>query len=266
MTTPDRSPGSIFRYPRYCAIGYQWNTAAECDFLEQCLPKGASPSSTRVLDIGCGAGRHMLELARRGYAVTGFDVRPEMVEFVREAAAKAHLKVEVSVGDLHRVAVPGTFQLAICVMDTFRFLLTNDAIIRHLQQVGERLTPGGLYVTDFWIPMRWDQMANEVYQWEQEKDETKVRVFYLQHPESIDPVQQTFEDQLVFSIEEGEETQEIQGERTRTRLLMPQEFLALVEASGVFERVAMLSDFDAGKPLDASSDTWRMITVLKKRD
>jgi hypothetical protein len=113
--------------------------------------------------------------------------------------------------------------------------------------------------------MRWDQIANEMYQWEQSDGDLTVKVFYLQHPESIDPIEQTFEDELVFTIEEPEGSQEIRGGRTRTRLIMPQEFRALVETSGAFDVVETLSDFDPQKPLEAASGSWRMVSVLKKR-
>ena len=264
---PERLPSSVYAYPHYYAIGYQWNTKVECDFLETCLSTYGHGSAARVLDIGCGAGRHLLELARRGHRVTGLDLRPEMVVFVSEEAKHAKLSDAITVfqGDLRDLQVNGTFDLAVCLMDTFRFLLTNEQIVEHLRRVGACLSEGGLYVTDFWIPARWDQIASEIYQWEQTAGETTVRVFYLQHPESIDPITQTFEDELVFTVEEDDQTKEIRGERTRTRLILPQEFRALVEASGVFDMVATFADFDTTKPLEPSYLSWRMVSVLKKK-
>lgn len=255
----------VYRYPHYYVLGYRWNTEAECRFIEACLKAHGPQDAKRLLDLGCGAGRHLLELARRGYQATGIDVSPEMVAFAQEEARRRQLSVTVTAGDLRRLHLSGTFDAAFCFMDTFRFLLTNDEILKHLRTVAKHLAPGGLYLTDFWVPSRWDQIGSEIHQWEQEENGTMVRVLYLQHPDSVDPIAQTFEDELVFEVREHDQTTTIRGGRTRTRLLMPQEFLGLVEASGVFETLGVYGEFDLGKPLDPSTLSWRMISVLRTR-
>ena len=255
----------VYRYPHYYAIGYRWNTETECAFIEGCLKTYGPANARQMLDVGCGAGRHLIELAKRGYRMTGVDVSPEMVAFVDEAAKRAKLPITASVDDLCRLTVTGSFDAVFCFMDTFRFLLTNEQILAHLRTIAGLLAPGGLYLTDFWVPNQWDHVGNEIHQWEQEEGETKVRVFYLQHPDSVDAVSQTFEDELVFEIHEGGGTREIRGGRTRTRLVMPQEFRALVDASGVFDLLGTFGEFDLTKPLDRDSLSWRMISVLRKR-
>ena len=283
------SESTVYKYPRYCAIAYRWNTEAECDFIEACLkahgppaakrpldspavsgvargrPERAERVEGRLLDIGCGTGRHMALLAERGYRMSGVDLSPEMVAYVNEAAARSRLDCTASVGDLRRLALTGTFDAAYCFMDTFRFLLTNDEIVSHLRAVAARLAPGGLYLTDFWVPSRWELIGNEIYQWEQAEGATTVRVFYLQHPETIDPIAQTFDDELVFEVHEDGRTQEIRGGPTRTRLILPQEFQALVESSGAFTWLGAYGDFDLAKPFARDSLSWRMVSVLKKR-
>ncbi len=256
---------AVYRYPRYYAIGYQWNTQAECAFIERCLTTYGPKGAKRLLDIGCGSGRHLSALAKRGYQVTGLDVQPEMVAYVEAEAKKTGLPIRASVGDLRHLAITGTFDAAFCFMDTFRFLLTNEEIQAHLRAVAGALAPSGLYLVDFWVPSQWDQMGNEIHQWEQTEGDTTVRVFYLQHPETVDPITQTFEDELVFEVHEAGGTTEIRGGPTRTRLIMPQEFRALVDSSGVFEVLATLGDFDLAKPFDRVSLSWRMISVLRKR-
>ena len=255
----------VYRYPAYYALGYRWHTEAECDFVEACLKTYGPTPATRVLDIGCGSGRHMRELAQRGYQVTGVDISEEMVAFVRETAARDHMNVQAAVDDLRRLALTGTYDAAVCFMDAFRFLLTNDEILAHLRKVASLLAPGGLYLTDFWVPRQWDQIGSEMHQWEQAEGKTMVRVFYLQHPESIDPIAQTFEDELVFEVQDGDRTTTIRGGRTRTRLILPQEFRALIDSAGAFTLVGTYGDFDLAKRFDPASLSWRMISVLQKR-
>lgn len=259
------SSSAVYQHPRYYAIGYQWNTDVECAFIDACVKAHGPKGGRRLLDIGCGSGRHLTGLAKLGYQVTGVDAHPEMIAYVEAAAKKANLPIRACVNDLRHLTIKGAFDAAFCFMDTFRFLLTNEDILAHLKKVASLLAPGGLYLTDFWVPSQWDQIGNEIHQWEQTDGETTVRVFYLQHPESIDPITQTFEDELVFEIHEDGETKEIRGGPTRTRLLMPQEFAALVEGSGAFELLSTHGEFDLDKPFDRTSLSWRMISVLKKR-
>src|SRR5690606_25431523 len=69
----------------------------EGDFLEQALQ--LSPGS-RILDCGCGEGRHALELARRGYGVTGLDISGEFIARARARAEAESLAVNFEQGDM----------------------------------------------------------------------------------------------------------------------------------------------------------------------
>lgn len=260
------SISEVYEHPHYYDLGYRFNTPSECDFIEACLKAHGPETTSRLLDIGCGSGRHLIELARRGYDVEGIDSSDAMIIYLQKKAQQEEVDVTAYVEDMRHMNVEGPYDGAICFMDTFRNLLTNEEIIAHLKEVGKRLVTGGLYIIDFWVPRQYDQIGSEIHQWEQEDDETKMRVFYVQHPDSIDPVAQTFEDELIFEIIENGQKEEIRGGRTRTRLLMPQEFASLVAASGIFDLVGKYAEFDLNKPLDSQTLSWRMITLLKKRE
>lgn len=59
-----------------------------------------------ILDIGCGTGRHAIELARRGYRVTGIDLSPSQIEQARAKIVKGGLAPDFRVGDA-RALRPG---------------------------------------------------------------------------------------------------------------------------------------------------------------
>ena len=61
------------------------DTRRQVDFV---LEKLQLRGDERILDLACGFGRHSLELARRGFSVTGVDITPSYIEFAREEAKR----------------------------------------------------------------------------------------------------------------------------------------------------------------------------------
>ena len=101
-----------FLGPAYLRNAFTKGTEQEIDFL---IDAHALEPGMRVLDVGCGPGRHSLALARRGYDVLGVDHSAEFVRLAREAAAADGLSAtfeELDVRDLDR---PGEFDATICL-------------------------------------------------------------------------------------------------------------------------------------------------------
>ncbi|MET9227092.1 class I SAM-dependent methyltransferase [Lentzea sp. NPDC003310] len=88
-------------------------TSAEIDFVERL---GAGP---RVLDAPCGSGRHSIELARRGFQITGIDISAEAIEHARALAPDLDWRL----GDVAALGSFGvTADLALCMGNSFGYL------------------------------------------------------------------------------------------------------------------------------------------------
>ena len=121
-------------------MAFTKGTEHEVDFLVDAL--GLEPGM-RVLDVGCGPGRHSIALARRGFDVVGVDHSAEFVRLAREAAAADGLLAsfeELDVRDLDR---PAEFDATICLCQGGFGLLGGRDETDVFGRIAATLRPGG---------------------------------------------------------------------------------------------------------------------------
>lgn len=122
-------------------------TKLEVDFLEREL--GLKPGD-RVLDLGCGAGRHAIELAIRGYEVVGVDVSFTMLEEARKRAAEAGVQLvllELNLRDLRsQLQDNESFDAAICLCESGLGVLGERSDISFLKDVHDLLRADARFV------------------------------------------------------------------------------------------------------------------------
>jgi len=99
---------------KYDRENFTAGTTGEVDFIEKEI---SFNKEARILDIGCGTGRHSLELSKRGYDVTGIDLSPSMVKKAKELARKKNLKIDFQVRDARDFDFKGAFDLAIMLCE-----------------------------------------------------------------------------------------------------------------------------------------------------
>jgi len=100
--------------PFYMQNVFTRSTMAEVEFLVDELR--LRPGS-RLLDLGCGTGRHAVELARRGYRMVGVDLSRGMLRQAQAAARAAEVSVDWIQADAARFAAPVSFDGAICLCE-----------------------------------------------------------------------------------------------------------------------------------------------------
>lgn len=84
----------------------------------------------RVLDLGCGAGRHLAYLASRGFTVDGMDISPNGLRYTRERLIDANLPVRLSLADMTDLPYAG------CCFDA----IVSTYVIHHNREAGLRKT------------------------------------------------------------------------------------------------------------------------------
>lgn len=115
-------------------------THLELELLVETLEFGPGD---RLLDVFCGYGRHALPLARLGARVTGVDIAEADTAELRTSAGK--LPVEVITDDVLTVDLPGDFDAAYCLGNSFSFFPRPD-MLRFLSRIAGALRPGGRFL------------------------------------------------------------------------------------------------------------------------
>jgi SAM-dependent methyltransferase len=119
-------------------------SAEELDFLRDQF--GIAPGK-QVLDIACGAGRHAVALAERGYAVTGLDISAQFLSEAGRFARERGVSVDWRLGDMRRLAFDRQFDAAVCLGNSFGYLSRVDT--RHfLRQLSAALCEGAKFVLE----------------------------------------------------------------------------------------------------------------------
>jgi len=100
--------------PHYLQNCFAQNTEFECDFLVQELGLKAG---MKILDIGCGAGRHCVGLAKRGLIVTGLDLSKGMLNQAQKLAASNGVHIQFEQANAVHKRYKGEFDAAICLCE-----------------------------------------------------------------------------------------------------------------------------------------------------
>jgi 2-polyprenyl-3-methyl-5-hydroxy-6-metoxy-1,4-benzoquinol methylase len=126
---------------KYDEESFTRGTLGECDFLEQ---EAAYNKDLNILDIGCGTGRHAIELTKRGYSVTGVDLSESQLAKARQKAAELELHIDFQQQDARSLPFRSEFDLAIMLCEGgFPLMETDEMNFEILQGAAKSLKPGG---------------------------------------------------------------------------------------------------------------------------
>lgn len=116
----------------YLRYDFTSGTAQEAGFIAETL---AAEPGERLLDVGCGPGRHAIEFARRGLMVTGVDISPEFIALAHRGATEAEVTPSFFEMDATELPFDAEFDLAICLNEgAFGLGLPDLKILRAIRK------------------------------------------------------------------------------------------------------------------------------------
>jgi SAM-dependent methyltransferase len=247
-----------YRYPDYYAIALApSNPAREVEFFEAAIGRFSQVQVKKVFEIGAGTAPYLEEWHKRGYAYCGLDLSPAMIEFSRQKARLLFIEAEFvkcDMRDLDRNL--GPFDLAYVLLGSL-YVRSNREFLDHLDRIAAVLAPGGLYLLDSFV---WFRIFHDYKRsWTRRKGGVTVHTRY--RAELTDPVAQTYDECLTFTVDDHGKRAVIDG-RVPAKVFFPQEFLALVDLNNRFEFIGWYNDFSFTAALRPEG---RHVTILRRR-
>ena len=108
------------KYDKECFVQ---GTVSECDFIEQEIGRD---KSLNIIDIGCGTGRHAIELTKRGYKVTGVDLSVSQLARAREKAKEVGVSIVFQKQDARDLPFENEFDLVLMLCEGGFPLMETD--------------------------------------------------------------------------------------------------------------------------------------------
>ena len=144
MTTPD--------YEYFGLIARYWNLIRgdtsnweDRFFFLDVIKKYGEP----VLDIGCAAGRLLVDYLSQGIDIDGVDISPEMIAVCRENAAKKGLTPNLYNQSMTELNLPRKYKTILVPSSSFQLLLEPGQPMQAMRRIYEHLEPGGGFAMPF---------------------------------------------------------------------------------------------------------------------
>jgi SAM-dependent methyltransferase len=222
-------------YERHAELydrAFSWDIGEEIDWLLGRL----GPDCRSVLEPGCGSGRVLEALARRGVEAVGIDRSPAMVELARARGA------EVFLADMTDFDLGRTFDGALCPINTLAHLSPAE-LGRHLERMGRHLRPGARYLVQL-------QLGGEPHSSEWETNGIRV-VWATEH---VDLAAGRQQQRSRLELASGEIVEELH----EMTLWTPEAWAAAVAASP-FSTTAVFDGAEEGYPAVRPGSEGRML-------
>jgi len=137
-----------FADERYLAL-YRHRNSQEASMALDLIENSATlPKNAAILDLACGAGRHSINLAKRGYTnITGIDLSPTLIREAKLTAITEGVSVNFKEQDMR--FFEGRYDLIVNLFTSFGYFSTDRENEEVILRAGKCLNPNGFFVIDF---------------------------------------------------------------------------------------------------------------------
>jgi SAM-dependent methyltransferase len=252
----------LYNNPKYYEIAFSFRDIKhEVDVFEECFRRYSKISVRRVLELGCGPGPHLEELARRGYEYVGLDVNETMLDYAKKKAEALGITATFVRTDMRFFLFEKPVDFAYVMLGSL-YAETTDDLLSHFASVAQVLSPGGLYLLDWCINFGWGDVTTREQSWTEEKEGVKVDVRFVNEG-VMDRAAQIRREMALVDVDDNGKKMHLETHEIK-RAIFPQEFLLLVEKSGKFEFIGWWNNWNLDEPVEKAKEISRPITIIRR--
>lgn len=211
----------------------------------------------KIINFGCGTGRHDIELTKLGYRCTGLDMSPLMIDIARENSRIEKLQIDFDVADICEYEPIQKYDAVISLFHVMSYQNSNEKIMAAFRTARKALSNGGLFLFDVWYGpgVLSDKPCVRVKEVEDDKNRLVRIARPVMHAEK-NVVDVCYE---VFVIDKGSSETKTINETHNMRYFFKPELEFYLKETG-FE---LIDNLDCGTLDKTSYDSWTSYFVAQ---
>lgn len=172
----------------YDSLMDDFDYASWSGYIAQIL-KSHGVEYTDLLDMACGTGSMAVEMAKKGYAVTAFDLSDDMLSVARYKSDENCTSIRFIHQDMNDIKINDSFGIVTCLCDSMNYITDENSIRRLFKWVYAHLKPNGVFIFDMNSPYKLRTIIGNntftrndddiAYIWDNYLDDDGIVEFYL---------------------------------------------------------------------------------------
>jgi SAM-dependent methyltransferase len=135
-----------FDSPYYYNLYFKRDKAEAAEFIDKLIDYLNPKPGSRMLDVGCGKGRYSVQLASKGFDVTGIDISENSI---KKAQKNEKENLQFFLHDMRLPLWINYFDYAFNFFTSFGFFNTRREHDNAIRVISQSLRPGGIFVIDY---------------------------------------------------------------------------------------------------------------------